>query len=241
MTNTLTKTVRAGALATLLAATAPAPAAPARTSAPPQDQPAAPAQAAQPVIEQWGDEFDGDKLDESKWDVYTFDGSGGVTVEVKDKQLRMHGSGESRGGVRTKTMFRADRFLVEASLAKVGGLQPRPGQPFPPGFAVLTVLFNGNPKDRIEWILRSDGMFEAWQSVDGRMEQLDDRKLATKEKNPRLGIARRGDQVFFMLNGQVGMERSLRGLRPDFKVMLYGFGTSQNDWDAITVQTLKQQ
>ena len=69
---------------------------------------------------------------------------------------------------------------------------------------------------------------------------MDNGKLATKEKTPRLGIARRGDQVFFMLNGQPGLERTVRGLSQNFKVMLYGFGNTENNWDSLSVQTLKQ-
>jgi hypothetical protein len=72
------------------------------------------------------------------------------------------------------------------------------------------------------------------------MERLDNGKLATKEKTPKLGIARKGDKVFFMLNRQVGLERTLRSMSPNFKVMLYGFSDSENSWDSVGVQTLKQ-
>jgi hypothetical protein len=54
---------------------------------------------------------------------------------------------------------------------------------------IVAVLFDGNPANRIEWLLRSDGIFEAWQTVDDRMSRVDNGKLATKEKNPKLGIA----------------------------------------------------
>ena len=104
----------------------------------------------------------------------------------------------------------------------------------------MTVLFDGNTINRIEWLLRSDGIFEAWQSVDGKMIRFDNGKLGTKEKTPRLGIARRGDKVFFMLNREVGLESTIRNASPNFKVMLYGFGSSENNWDSIAVQTLKQ-
>ena len=202
--------------------------------------PSAQAPSAQPPIEQWGDDFDGDRLDETKWEPYTFDGGGGK-VEVKDKMLRMHGSADSRSGVRSKQTFRAERFYVEAKLDKVSPRAPRPGEEsFQPGIAILTVLFDGNPANRLEWILKSDGNFEAWQNVDGRMMKVDNGKLATKEKSPRLGIARRNEKIFFMLNGQVGLEREVRGVSANFKVMLYGFGTTENSWDSIMVQTLKQ-
>jgi len=198
------------------------------------------AQPARPPVDIWSDEFDGDKLDESKWELYTFDGAGGK-AEVKDKQLRLRGAADSRSGVRTKTMFSGDRFFVEAALTKVGERPPLPGQTgMQPGLAIVTVLFDGNPANRIEWILRSDGQFEAWVSVDGRMERVDNRNLATKEKAPRLGVARRGEKVFFMLNGQVGLERSVRALPSNFKVMLYGFGATESSWDSVVVQTLKQ-
>ncbi len=196
---------------------------------------------AQPAIEEWSDDFDGDRLDETKWELYTFEGGGGGKVEVKDKQLKLRGSGGSRSGVRSKQSFHAERFYVEAVLAKVGPRIPQQGEEaFPPGFAIVAVLFDGNPANRIEWLLRSDGIFEAWQSVDGRMTRVDNGKLATKEKTPKLGIARRGEKIYFMLNREVGLESTVRGVSPTFKVMLYGFGNSENNWDSLAVQTLKQ-
>ena len=198
-------------------------------------------QTAQPAIDEWGDDFDGDRLDEAKWEPYTFDGGGRAKIEVKDKQLKMRGAAGARTGVRSKQTFHAERFYVEGALAKVGPRTPEPGeQAFPPGFAIVAVLFDGSTTNRIEWLLRSDGIFEAWQSVDGRMIRVDNGKLATKEKSPRLGIARRGDKVFFMLNREVGLESTIRGVSPNFKVMLYGFGNSENNWDSVGVQTLKQ-
>jgi hypothetical protein len=205
-------------------------------------QPAQPAPAQQPAVQEWGDEFDGDRLDEAKWEPFTFDGGGVTKLEVKDGQLKLRGAGISRAGVRTKETFQGDRFYVEAAVARVGNRTPGPGEGgFPPGYAIVTVLFDGNSRDRLEWLIRSDGLFEAWQSIDGKIVRLDDNNLATKEKKPRLGIARRGDQVFFMLNREVGLQNSLRGLSPTFKVMLYGFGSSENDWDSLYVQTPKQQ
>ncbi len=207
-----------------------------------QAQTPAPSQqpASLPVAE-WGYDFDGERLDETKWEPYTFEGGGGGKVEVKDKLLRMRGAGGSRAGVRSKQLFHGDRFYVEGSLAKVGGQLPQPGQEsFQPGFAIVTVLFGGNAKNRLEWILRSDGLLEAWYMLDEKSERLDNRKLGTKEKTPKLGIARRGDQIYFMLNREVGLEKTIRGLPLDFKVMVYGFGSTENSWDAVYVQTLKQ-
>lgn len=216
----------------------------ARQTSPSQNQsqqPTAQAQGAQPAIEEWRDDFDGDKLDETKWEPYSFAGGGGK-VEVKDKLLKMHGSADSRAGVRSKKMFRAERFYVEATIVKVGPRASQPGEEsFQPGFAILTVLFDGNPDNRLEWIFRSDGRFEAWQSVDGRMTKVDNGKLATKEKNFRLGIARKDEKIYFMVNGQPALESSVRGVSQNFKVMLYGFGSTENSWDSVSVQTLKQQ
>jgi hypothetical protein len=204
-----------------------------------QQQPAQ-GQGAQPALDTWGDNFDGERLDESNWELYTFEGAGGK-AEVKGGQLRLRGAGDSRAGVRSKKSFGGDRFYAEATLAKVSERAPRPGeQGMQLGTAILTVLFDGKPENRIEWLLRSDGRFEAWVGVDGRMERVDKNNLGTKEKTPRLAIARRGEKIFFMLNGQVGLEHTLRRTWPSFRVMLYGFGTSENNWDSVVVQTLKQ-
>jgi len=197
-------------------------------------------QGAQPAVEEWKDDFDGDQLDETKWERYTFAGGGGK-AEVKDKQLRMRGGEGSRSGVRSRQSFGGERFFVQAALAKVGERAPQPGeQGMQAGTAILTVLFGGSTSNRIEWLVRSDGLFEAWVSVDGRMERVDNRKLATKAKSLWLGIGRRGDQVFLMVNDKVALEHTVRGLTPNFKVMLYGFGTTENIWDSVSVQTLKQ-
>jgi hypothetical protein len=208
-----------------------------------QQQPAqgAPAQAAQPAVEEWRDEFDGEKLDETKWEKYTFEGGGGGKVELKEKQLRLRGGEGSRSGVRSKQSFGGERFLVQAQVTKVGERAPQMGeQGMQPGTGVLTVLFGGNPNNRIEWLLRSDGIFEAWVVVDGRSERVDNRQLATKVKSLWLGIGRRGDQIFLMVNDKVALERQVRGLGPNFKVMVYGFGTTETSWDAVSVQTAKQ-
>jgi hypothetical protein len=196
---------------------------------------------AQSAIEEWRDDFDGEKLDDTKWEPFTFEGGSGGKIEVKNQQLRMRGAGESRSGVRTKRTFHGERFYVEAALAKVGQRAPRPGEgSFPAGYAIVTVLFDGNSTNRIEWLLRSDGILEAWQTIDGTLTRLDKGNLATKEKTPQLGIARRGENVYFMVNREVGFESSLRGLSLNFRVMLYGFGSSENNWESIAVQTLKQ-
>jgi hypothetical protein len=195
----------------------------------------------QPAIKEWRDDFEADKLDETKWEPFTFEGGSGGKIEVNNKQLRMRGAGGSRSGVRSKQSFRGERFYVEGSLAKVGPRAPQAGEgSFPAGYAILTVLFDGNPANRIEWLLRSDGILEAWQSIDGRLTRLDRGNLATKEKTPQLGIARRGEKVYFMLNREVGLESTIRGLSLDFKVMLYGFGSSENNWESVVVQTLMQ-
>lgn len=200
----------------------------------------APAQGTQPALEEWKDDFDGDKLDETKWERYTFAGGGGKT-EVKEKQLRMRGGEDSRSGVRSKQTFSGERFFVQAQLVKVGERAPQPGeQGMQAGTAILTVLFGGSPSNRIEWLLRSDGIFEAWLSVDGRMERIDNRQLATKAKSLWLGVGRRGDQIFLMVNDKLALEHTARGLPSNFKVMLYGFGTTETSWDAVSVQTLKQ-
>ena len=203
----------------------------------------------QPAFDEWSDGFNGSALDEAKWERFTFEGAGGGKAEVKDGELRIRSQNGSRAGVRSRQSFTGERFSVEAKVARVGQQLPLPGDKSSPiGFASLTILFDGSGRNRVEWILTSEGTFEAWSIVDGQGERLDNRKLGTKIKNPVLGIVRRGDEFLFVLNGpdsppqdaQVGLTRTLKNLPRTFRVMLYGFGSSENDWDAVRVVTIKQ-
>lgn len=209
---------------------------PAQTTAPTQQQ----QQPAQPAVVEWSDDFSGKELDQTKWERFTFEGGGGGKFELKDGQLRMRSMSGSRAGVRSKPAFTGDRFIVEATIAHVGSALPEPGSSgVPLGNAIVTILFDGSGRNRIEWLWTSEGTLEAWSMVDGRGERLDNRKLATKIKNPTLGIMRKGDDFFFAINGQVGLQSTLKNLPHSFHVMLYGFGSSENNWDAINVVTPK--
>lgn len=219
-------------------------------------QPAAtPAPSPQPpqqarAFDEWADAFDGDKLDESKWERFSFEGGGGGKLEVKGGELRLRSGGGTRAGVRSREEFAGEQFSVEARVAKVGPAYPDPNQKGDPiGFAALTILFDGSGRNRVEWVLTSAGRFEAWAVVDGRAEQLDDRNLGTKMKNPVIAIVRRGDEFLFVLNGpdsppqdaQVGLRKTVKNLPRRFRVMLYGFSSSENNWDAVRVVTPRQQ
>ena len=202
----------------------------------------------QPAFDQWEDGFNGGALDESKWERFTFEGAGGGKVELKDGAVHIRSGNGTRAGIRSKQSFTAERFSVEARVAGVGPQVLNPGdRQAPLGFAALTLLFDGSGRNRVEWILTSEGTLEAWSVVDGRGERLDNRKLGTKLKNPVLGIVRRGDEFLFVLNGpdsppeaaQVGLQKTIKNLPRTFRVMLYGFGSSENDWDAVRVVTLK--
>jgi hypothetical protein len=201
-----------------------------------------------PAYDDWGDDFSAAALDESKWERFSFEGGGGGKLELKDGELRLRSMNGSRAGVRSRQSFSADRFSVEAKVARVSQQVLLPGDKSSPlGFASLTLLFDGSGRNRVEWILTSEGTFEAWSVVDGRGERLDNRKLGTKLKNPVLGIVRRGDEFLFVLNGpdsppeaaQVGLSKTIKNLPRTFHVMLYGFGSSENDWDSVRVVTLK--
>ena len=206
------------------------------------------AQQQQPAFDQWADDFNGAALDETKWERFSFEGAGGGKLEMKDGELRIRSVNGSRSGVRSRQTFAADKFSVEAKVARVGQQLLLPGDKGSPlGFASLTILFDGSGRNRIEWILTSEGTFEAWSVVDGRGERIDDRKLGTKLKNPVIAIVRRGDEFLFVLNGpdsppeaaQVGLKKTIKNLPRTFHVMLYGFGSSENDWNDVRVSTLK--
>ena len=203
-------------------------------------QPSTPQGAQPPAFNQWADDFNGTALDESKWERFTFEGGAGGKIEVSGGQLRQRAVNGSRYGVRSKEAFTGDRFIVEGTVAKVGPGQPEQNsKAMPLGFAALTILFDTSGRNRIEWILTSEGTFEAWSVVDGRGERLDNRKLGTKVENPTLGIVRRGDEFLFMLNGEEGMRSTIKNMPRTFHVMLYGYGSSENDWDNVRVVTPK--
>jgi hypothetical protein len=211
-----------------------------------RQRPATAGQAQQPqpgmAVDEWGDNFDKDALDSTKWERFSFEGGGGGKLKVESGELRMRGMSGSRSGVRSKAEFTSDRFIFEATLAKVAAALPEPGDKGAPiGNAVLTLMFDGSGRNRIEWILTSEGTFEAWSVIDGRGERLDDRNLATKTPKPTLAIVRRGDEFLFLLNGQVGLTKTIKNIPRAFHVMLYGFGSSENNWDSVRVVTPKNQ
>jgi hypothetical protein len=245
MTMTINSTAARFALASLCALLVPPPAGGARGQG---AAPSPPAQAAAPQMEQWGDGFDGGALDESRWERFTFEGGGGGKLEVADGQLRLRSANRTRAGVRSKPTFIADRFSVEAVVAKVAPQLPDAGDRAAPiGFAALAILFDGSGRNRIEWINTSERTLEAWAMVDGVGERLDNRKLALKFDNPVLAVVRRGDEFLFVVNkpdgapqdAQVALTKTVRNLPRAFRVMLYGFGSSQNNWDSVRVVTAK--
>jgi hypothetical protein len=203
---------------------------------------------ASPKVDEWGDSFDGDKLNEEKWEKFTFEGGSGGKLEVKNGEVRIRSMSKTRAGIRSKNSFSGDRWIVEAQVAKVGVGLPEPGSNGPTlGFASLTILFDGSGRNRIEWILTSDGVFEAWAITDGRGERLDNKKLGTKMKNPVLSIVRRGSEFLFVLNSadgkpedaQIGLTANIKNMPKTFHVMLYGFGSSENNWNSARVVVAK--
>ena len=205
-------------------------------------QQATPSKPASPAVDEWGDDFSGTQLNEKNWEQFSFEGGSGGTLKVVDGQLQLRSVSGARSGVRSKQSFNGDHFVINAVLAKVGPALPESGQSGAPlGNAIVTVLFDSSGRNRIEWILTSEGMFEAWAVVDGRAERLDSRNLATKATTPTLSIARRGDEYLFALNGQVGLQKTVKNLPKSFRVMLYGYGSSENNWDSIQVLVTKKQ
>ena len=201
-----------------------------------------------PQFVEWADDFLGDKLDETKWGKFTFEGASGGKLEVKDGQVKIRSSAQTRAGIRTKENFAGEIFAVEASVAKVSAGLPEPGtNRLPLGFATLTILFDGSGRNRIEWMVTSEGTMEAWSVVDGRGERLDNKKLGTKMKNPVLLVVRRGDVFRFYINepkgkpqdAQLGLETTIKNLPKNFHVMLYGYGTSENNWDSVRITVPK--
>ncbi len=201
-----------------------------------------------PAFEEWKDDFSSAKLDENLWEKFTFEGGSGGKLEVKDGELRIRAGSKTRAGVRSIKSFTSERFIVEAQVAKVGAPLPEPGNnAILPGFANLTILFDGSGRNRIEWGLTSDGNLEAWVIKDGQGERLDNRTLATKMKNPYLSIVRRGDEFLFIINktdgkpedAQIGLTKVIKNLPKSFHLMLYGYGSSENNWNSARVVVAK--
>jgi len=122
-----------------------------------------------------------------------------------------------------------------------GAFQEDPNEEadLPAGNAILTLLFDDTGDNRIEWLLNSEGVFEAWAVLHNRGERLDMGNIGTRVPNPRLAIARRGDEFSFMLNGQVAFTRAIHGVPRAFRVFLYGFSSSENAWDAVRVSVTR--
>ena len=183
----------------------------------------------------WSDDFDGKALDAAKWERFTFEGGEGK-VEVEAGRLRMRGARGSRSGIRSRQTFTGDSFTVEATIDRIGAALPEPEQRgMPIGHAILTLLFDGSEQNRLEWIMTSEGTFEAWAIVNGQGERLDNRNLGTNVLNPTLGIVRRGDEFTFTVNGEEALRKTVKNLRGAFQVMLYGYSSTENNWDSVRV------
>ena len=203
---------------------------------------------AAPQFEEWKDDFSGDKLDAAKWEKFTFEGASGGKLEVKDGEIRIRGTNQTRAGIRSVATFTGDKFIAEAHLAKVGEGYPDPNSNASVlGYGTLTILFDTSGRNRIEWILTSEGTFEAWVIRDGRGERLDNKKLGTKMKNPVLSVVRRGDEFLFVINSangkpeeaQIGLKTTIKNMPKSFHLMLYGYGSSENNWDWARVVVAK--
>jgi hypothetical protein len=203
-----------------------------------------PAAQTKPQFEEWNEDFTGNKLDETKWEKFTFEGGSGGKLEVKDGTVQIRSGSKTRAGIRSKDSFTGDRFVVEAKTSKVGAAYPVPGERTSTlGFGALTILFDGAGRNRIEWIFTSEGTFETWAVTDGRSERIDNRKLGTKLKNPVLMIVRKGDEFSFYINdpqaapqdAQLGLKTTVKNMPKSFHVMLYGYGSSENNWDDVRV------
>ncbi|MEO7674735.1 MAG: hypothetical protein ABIU09_11745, partial [Pyrinomonadaceae bacterium] len=92
----------------------------------PSSSPAS-AAAGAPQFEEWSDEFGGYKLDEKKWERFTFEGASGGKLDVRDGEVQIRSIAKTRAGIRTKEAFSGDRFAVEGRVAKVGAAYPDPG------------------------------------------------------------------------------------------------------------------
>jgi hypothetical protein len=105
-----------------------------------QETKAPPAQNNQ-QFEEWSDDFSRDKLDESKWEKFTFEGGSGGKLEVGDGIVKIRSASKTRAGIRTKKSFAGERWIVEAHLAKVGAALPEAGSNGQAlGFAAVTIL-----------------------------------------------------------------------------------------------------
>ena len=64
-------------------------------------------------------------------------------------------------------------------------------------------------------------------------------------KNPVLMLVRKGDEFSFYINdpkgvpqeAQLGLKTTIKNLPKSFRVMLYGYGTSENNWDSVRITT----
>jgi hypothetical protein len=138
--------------------------------------------------------------------------------------------------VRSKTTFTGESITVEAAIGKAGETLPDAEQRGAPlGHAILALLFDGSERNRLEWIMTSAGTFEAWAIVNGQGARLDDGNLGTNIGNPTLGIVRRGDEFSFTVNGQEALRKTVKNLGRNFQLMLYGYSSSENNWDSVRV------
>src|SRR6267378_8456189 len=61
-----------------------------------------------PAVDEWGDDFNGKELDQTKWERFSFEGGSGGTLKLEEGQLRIRSVSGARSGVRSTRQFNGD-------------------------------------------------------------------------------------------------------------------------------------
>lgn len=171
------------------------------------------------------DDFDGNKLDTTKWEIVKWVGA--VDVKVEKGKVFLTSGGSARAGILTIPKFNADKEKIVVTAL---GVEPGP--------EAQQDLYFGNGKaweNQIEFVVRAGGATDFWIIRQGGAP-VNPFKGAGFKKDVQ--CVKEGQKFTFITDGKVQTEQVVDEpiFKGDFRVILYLFPAGTSSWDSLRVE-----
>lgn len=181
------------------------------------------------------DDFDGNQLDESNWEVVQWQGE--VEVEVADSKAILSTTQGARAGILSVPTFNADNAMVSVTIK---GTQPDPQLIFGLYFGEESAWENtveivsgegaGNEATSV-WIMRRGGDFLEIGPQPRPVKGLANEMTIRKDGNSYTFIQKFEDADDFVF------ETDIDDFKGDFRVLLYAYNAGNSKVDSVCVYT----